>query len=730
MDFIELNRRYLTDYAKRFYGLDSIDKHNYKCINANNHKNGDKNPSMVYYADTNKYYCFSCGESYDLKDLAEIQTGIKDPKELLKYLLEYYNEGNDYKPMQEIKQVKQVENNVKINIIDINKKNLTEYFRKQYYEKDNTKAKEYFKTRGLSEDIQERYLLSYGRYYTDVIENDNELKGIHNAYDNFKGVYYIPYINYKGFITYFMSGLEHRLEQPRKVKYLKPKQPIKTELFNERYIMNEEEIIFITEGEIDALSIEDQNEKYKALALGGIGQTRLEDLIEYKKEQIKRTCFILATDNDESGQKAREDLKKILDKHKLIYVDYWEDVVKKNDNLEKIAGSTKDVNEQLTKDKTLFMDALETSYNLTMEKKYEEQDKLEDEKKERLNKKLATYYLPSFIDNLTSNKYKTISSGSKELDKALEGGFFKQSTNYILGAPSVGKTTYALNLVENFLQDNYVMYFSLEMSKDQIISKIISRNTINNMDAMRHNLKLSSNEILRNYNDPIINGIVKDTTIKLEDKLNHLIIETFTSQELATEENIIKRVEDVKEIIGQTPIIFIDYIQLLDAEDNTDEYNLLKRVTRQLKDYAIDNDTMIFLLTASNRNSNKEGKVDMYSGRGSSSLEYGGDVVISINFTDVVIPDYKPYKDRNKQTKYKKVEYDETKLKAEDPRRVTITIEKNRYGKVGEMVHYYFNARQNDFKVTPNNKPYNRFKKLKDTYNNYNEEDIEDVQNI
>lgn len=66
-----------------------------------------------------------------------------------------------------------------------------------------------------------------------------------------------------------------------------------------------------------------------------------------------------------------------------------------------------------------------------------------------------------------------ISSGFSNLDKILGGGFIRGGL-YILGArPAVGKSTFALNLADN-IQGN-VLFVSLEMTTEQIMSKRISR---------------------------------------------------------------------------------------------------------------------------------------------------------------------------------------------------------------------------------------------------------------
>ena len=87
-------------------------------------------------------------------------------------------------------------------------------------------------------------------------------------------------------------------------------------------------------------------------------------------------------------------------------------------------------------------------------------------------------YLDIFNDNIKDQeKNKPLSTGIKTLDEALEGGFYKKNL-VILGAiSSLGKTTLALQIGDNIARGgNDVLIFSLEMSKEELIAKSLSRN--------------------------------------------------------------------------------------------------------------------------------------------------------------------------------------------------------------------------------------------------------------
>ena len=93
-------------------------------------------------------------------------------------------------------------------------------------------------------------------------------------------------------------------------------------------------------------------------------------------------------------------------------------------------------------------------------------------------------------ENLKTLKYlqenrdqlRGLSSGFNDLDNFL-AGFQKTDLTIIAGRPGMGKTGFALNLAYNIAyqkiakKQKVVLYFSLEMSQDQLVDRIISMHT-------------------------------------------------------------------------------------------------------------------------------------------------------------------------------------------------------------------------------------------------------------
>lgn len=103
------------------------------------------------------------------------------------------------------------------------------------------------------------------------------------------------------------------------------------------------------------------------------------------------------------------------------------------------------------------------------------------------------------LQHLQENKdeLRGLSSGFRNLDNFLAG--FQKSDLFILaGRPGMGKTGFALNLAYNIAyhsileKQKTVLYFSLEMSKDQLVDRLLSMHTgIDNWNLRTGRLKAS-----------------------------------------------------------------------------------------------------------------------------------------------------------------------------------------------------------------------------------------------
>ena len=289
--------------------------------------------------------------------------------------------------------------------------------------------------------------------------------------------------------------------------------------------------------------------------------------------------------------------------------------------------------------------------------------------------------MKSFIERTSSQIYEPEATSYSKLNNILGGGFTKQSIISIGGGTSTGKTTFTLEMIQEFLKDNVVIYYTLEMSEETIIAKLLS-NYISKKSSGNYNFTI--NEILQGYKrtDKEREVIAKFTNDYSETLGRNLIVKY---PEEATITEILSFADKVKKQTGKQPFIVVDYLQFLQGEPREEEASIIKKATRSLKKYTIENDSLAILLFANNREAdNSKQATKISSGRSSSDIEFSSDYQLSIGFTEY---------ERNEN---KKPEVNE--LKKNNPRRMTITIQKNRTGTTGEQIDFLFYPETNQFK--------------------------------
>ena len=212
-----------------------------------------------------------------------------------------------------------------------------------------------------------------------------------------------------------------------------------------------------------------------------------------------------------------------------------------------------------------------------------------------------------------------LASGFYELD-LLTQGFQKSDLIIIAGRPSMGKTALSLNIALNIVKNSKLplLFFSLEMSKEQIIYRLLSMETnINQIKLRSGNLGWKDwtklNKIIK---------IISKLPLFIDDTPNLLI------QDIRTK---------IKAIIfeqTQIGLIIIDYLQLMQNKKSKIETRAeeLSKITRSLKIIAREFNIPIIALSQLSRNvenriNNKPVLSDL---RESGSIEQDADVVLML----------------------------------------------------------------------------------------------------
>ena len=219
----------------------------------------------------------------------------------------------------------------------------------------------------------------------------------------------------------------------------------------------------------------------------------------------------------------------------------------------------------------------------------------------------------------TSPNLPGLSSGFYALD-SLTQGFQKSDLIIVAGRPSIGKTAFSLTISLNIIKYSKlpVLVFSLEMSKEQIMYRLLSMESNVSQSRLRSG-KLSKTDWTK------LNKIIK--------LLSKLPLFVDDSSDLAVQEIRTK----IKTILFQYPtigLVIIDYLQLMQTpiSNNGNRAQELSQITRALKNLAREFNIPIIALSQLSRNieTRSDKKPILSDLRESGSIEQDADLVLML----------------------------------------------------------------------------------------------------
>lgn len=653
---IKLLKSHLKDYAAEV--LTPSGKGMYCCPFCGSGTHGGRNSDGAFSIDTKhggeRWKCFSCQESGDIVDLCQ-RLNNTTQSEAFNYLYQKYgitidnnSEPSFFKGVSEVEAEKE--------------EDYTLYFEKCASQLLETK---YLVERGIMDATAKRHKIGYDPFY-------NQGTGP----KSWKAII-IP----TGKGSYVARNTDASADHKNRYRKVGP-----TRLFNAHVLRQPGRPIWIVEGEIDALSIEEASGG-RAIGLGSISNSHA--LINAIKANGVESELIIALDNDERGRAASAQLHqelKQIEGLKVFSFKGW--------------GDYNDPNQFLVEDRAGFKKCIiEAEQNGEM--LVNEKGQTLEEELEEYNKTSALFHIEGMIDAIQeSADFPAISTGFPLLNYELDGGFFEGL--YIIGAiSSLGKTTFTLQIADSIAESgNDVMIFSLEMSRHELMAKSISRNTLleaTRIEADLRNAKtergITNGAKYKNYTDAEMR-LIKSAYERYSKYAGNIwIIEGVG--EVSVKE-IKEQVERHTHLRGRAPVVIVDYLQILAPYDvrasdkqNTDKAVLeLKRLSRDLKN------TVIAISSFNRDNYNQEVKMQAF--KESGTIEYGADVLLGLQMKrpDPVIDE--------KSGKPKKVEFDVDEAKRKDPREVQLVILKNRHGRTGEKITYCYYPKFNYFEENKN----------------------------
>lgn len=622
----ESSKRYVKEQLENYLQCKGIDTHHsFRCLNP---AHTDHHPSMSIDRTSKSGLhckCFACGAYYDTFDLIGIDYGLTDKATIFNKAYEIFNLNTERKDIS-LKYQKQpkteqntiIQSEVTIDFTDIVKKAHKELMK-------NNNALAYLQSRGFSMKTITAYELGYDEAgYNHFLQDYPDHQSKSSKARLYR--YIFPYPNIDKKYTYFLAEIEDRTQidsfngKYRKIR--KGNSNIVAQIFNERYLQNSPPVVFICEGICDALSVEEVGGK--AIAFGGIGHNRFINLCKKYKPD---TTFIISLDNDETGQKFAIKLKNELNTLKIPC-------------MIKTAERGKDFNEDLQTDKEAFMKYIHDIIENVG--KTEEQIYLQTS---------VSYQLQSFMDDIVKSKTTSFfSTGFVSVDNILDGGIY--AGLYCIGAiSSLGKTSFCLQIADNIAKAGQdVLIFSLEMDRNELVAKSISRLTFL-QDLYKYQTTINSKttrDILTGSRYENYNQIEKEFIMNALEKYRSYADHIFIHEGIGNigVEQIREVAKKHKRITGKSPVILIDYIQILAPynEKYTDKQNMDKAIL-ELKRISRDYSTAVIGISSFNR-ANYTNPVNMASFKESGAIEFSADVLIGLQY------DGMDYNERENEREY------------------------------------------------------------------------------
>lgn len=220
-----------------------------------------------------------------------------------------------------------------------------------------------------------------------------------------------------------------------------------------------------------------------------------------------------------------------------------------------------------------------------------------------------------------------IPCGFYDLD-AMTQGFQRSDLIIAAGRPSMGKTSFVLNIARNIAAFHKlpVAVFSLEMSKEQLVYRLLSS------EVEIESGRLRAGRISQNEWEPLGHAIsaLSQLPVFIDDTPNISVTEMRSkARRLQAEQG------------GALGLVLIDYLQLMEGSGSENRVQELSRVTRALKGLARELSVPVIALSQLSRGvESRTNKRPMMSDlRESGSIEQDADLIIMLYRDEYYNPD-------------------------------------------------------------------------------------------
>jgi replicative DNA helicase len=610
------------------------------------------NGTGIISPDGHHYKCFVCDFYGDYLDiLKKLRNTTKEWDIFMEYNLQIDNTPEKIKTSVVIKEPETEANTLRyidrMNQI-YNNKYTSDIDYTDYYKKCNARAGQtnYFSQRGISKAVIDRFMLGYDPIWKHP--------STPNAPSSARVI--IPASN---------SSYTARAIDPATPKQYQKQKVNGSSLYNiETLTKTISLFIFITEGEFDALSVIEAGGQAVALR----STANVSRFIQAVKSNLPTAILVLALDNDKKGRESQLVLKERLEVLNITYIE------------SNISGIYKDPNEALQKDRDNFIMCVK------------DPTKRSDKKVTYTKTKAVSGVLNKFIQIINNATYtKVIPTGFNMTDELLDGGLYEGL--YVIGAVSgMGKSTFCLQIADQIAQQgDDILFFSLEMSQYQLISKSLSRLTYENDNSKNNNgfhYARTSRQILTGtfsndkekklFQNSLQAYNVYNQNIYIYDGIGNISIDM-----------VKQAINEHVSITGKLPVIIIDYLQILiPCEVKITDKQNIDNAVMELKKISMIHKIPILAVSSFNRD-NYLNTVNMASFKESGAIEYSSDVLLGLQFKGI--------DELNQNEKKINIIKNIEDWQKSDNRELELKIIKNRNGASGNRINFTYQPRFNYF---------------------------------
>lgn len=395
---------------------------------------------------------------------------------------------------------------------------------------------------------------------------------------------------------------------------------------------------FLTEGEIDALSVKQAFSSFKEnFGVAATGSISFTDMLVRELEvrysaSDEKPRFIWLGDNDKRGVAGASKIVKALNEagYPAVSVFFGAET-----------GEKVDANKYLQDNGT---EALTRWLLEVADESETELDRLTREIKKATAQahgisvcSLADYLVDDFDEELDRvSSYASRATGFENLD---EKQIFLPGLYVLGGSPGAGKTTFAWQLLSQLAEGDeftgrateYCVYCSYEMSRLELASKSIAREMCRQRLAHKgEGIRIASADIRRgNGRNTQEFKAAKEKFRKTAQKLRVAELSNTTLSEL-----LVMLKEEANFAGDKSLTVAIDYLQLIPVDNpKATAKERIDEIMLSLKTFQRETNATVILLSALNREGNKGISNALFSFKESGAIEYSADVTWHLGFS-------------------------------------------------------------------------------------------------